>query len=78
MPKETQTSPTEPQPTTETSPVKAVIEHVEHIKETLKSVLKEFAEVMDGLKVIEKEKRATDKEIESVREKLREIQSVRI
>ena len=78
MPKETQTSPTEPQPTTETSPVKAGIEHVEHIKETLKSVLKEFAEVMDGLKVIEKEKRATDKEIESVREKLREIQSVRI
>jgi len=78
MPKETQTIPTEPQPTTETSPVKAVIEHVEHIKETLKGVLKEFAEVMDGLKVIEKEKRATDKEIESVREKLREIQSVRI
>ena len=78
MPKETQTSPTETQPTTETSPVKAVIEHVENIKETLKGVLKEFAEVLDGLKVIEKEKRATDKEIASVREKLREIQSVRI
>jgi septation ring formation regulator EzrA len=58
--------------------VKAVIQHVENIKETLKGVLKEFAEVMDGLKVIEKEKRATDKEIESVREKLREIQAVRI
>lgn len=78
MPKETQTNPTETQPATETSPVKAVIQHVENIKETLKGVLKEFAEVMDGLKVIEKEKRATDKEIESVREKLREIQSVRI
>jgi len=78
MPKETQTNPTETQPATETSPVKAVIQHIENIKETLKGVLKEFAEVMDGLKVIEKEKRATDKEIESVREKLREIQSVRI
>ncbi len=78
MPKETQTSPTATATPTETSPVKAVIQHVENIKETLKSVLKEFAEVMDGLKVIEKEKRATDKEIESVREKLREIQSVRI
>ncbi len=77
MPKETQTSPTEATPT-ETSPVKAVIQHVENIKETLKGVLKEFADVIDGLKVIEKEKRATDKEIESVREKLREIQSVRI
>jgi len=78
MPKETQTNPTETQPVTETSPVKAVIQHVENIKETLKGVLKEFAEVMEGLKIIEKEKRATDKEIESVREKLREIQSVRI
>ena len=78
MPKTTETNPTETQPSTETSPVKAVIQHVENIKETLKGVLREFAEVMDGLKVIEKEKRATDKEIESVREKLREIQSVRI
>jgi DNA polymerase III sliding clamp (beta) subunit (PCNA family) len=78
MPKETQTSPTATATPTETSPVKAVIQHVENIKETLKGVLKEFAEVMDGLKVIEKEKRATDKEIESVREKLREIQAVRI
>ena len=78
MPKETQTSPTATATPTETSPVKAVIQHVENIKETLKGVLKEFAEVMDGLKVIEKEKRASDKEMESVREKLREIQAVRI
>lgn len=78
MPKEATTSPAETQPTTEPSPVKAVIEHIENIKETLKGVLKEFAEVIDGLKVIEKEKKATDKEIASVREKLREIQSVRI
>ena len=76
MPKENTT--TETQPTAEASPVKAVIEHIDQIRETLKGVLKEFAEVMDGLKVIEKEKRATDKEIASVREKLREIQSVRI
>lgn len=76
MPKETQTAPTEP--TTETSPVKAVIQHIEQIKETLKSVLREFADVMDGLKQLEKEKKASDKEMESVREKLREIQAVRI
>jgi DNA polymerase III sliding clamp (beta) subunit (PCNA family) len=78
MPKEPQTQPTETQPATETSPVKAVIQHIEQIKETLKGVLKEFAEVMDGLKQLEKEKRASDKEMESVREKLREIQAVRI
>ena len=78
MPKTTETNPTETQPATETSPVKAVIQHIEQIKETLKGVLKEFAEVMDGLKQLEKEKRASDKEMESVREKLREIQAVRI
>ncbi len=78
MPKTTETNPTETQPSTETSAVKAVIQHVENIKETLKGVLKEFGEVMDGLKQLEKEKRASDKEMESVREKLREIQAVRI
>lgn len=77
MPKETQTNPTETTPT-ETSPVKAVIQHIENIKDTLKGVLKDFAEVLDCLKQLEKEKKASDKEMESVREKLREIQSVRI
>ena len=78
MPKETQPSPAAPQPTIEPSPVKAVIEHIENIKETLKGVLKEFAAVLDDLKQLEKEKKASDREMESVREKLREIQSVRI
>ena len=78
MPKETQTSPTATTTPAETSPVKAVVEHIENIKETLKGVLKEFAQVLDHLKQLEKEKRASDKEMESVREKLREIQAVRI
>ena len=77
MPKTTETTPTETTPT-ETSPVKAVIQHIENIKDTLKGVLKEFAEVLDCLKQLEKEKKATDREMESVREKLREIQAVRI
>ena len=63
---------------TETSPVKAVIQHIEAIKDTLKGVLKEFAEVLDCLKQLEKEKKASDREMDSVREKLREIQAVRI
>ena len=76
MPKNTETTPTEAP--TETSPVKAVIQHIENIKDTLKGVLKDFSEVLDCLKQLEKEKKASDKEMESVREKLREIQSVRI
>ena len=77
MPKNTETNPTET-PVTETSPVKAVIQHIENIKESLKGVLREFADVLDDLKQLEKEKKASDKEMESVREKLREIQAVRI
>lgn len=78
MPKETQTSPTATTTPTETSPVKAVVEHIENIKETLKGVIRQFSDVLDQLKQLEKEKRASDKEMESVREKLREIQAVRI
>ena len=52
--------------------------HIENIKESLKGVLREFATVLDDLKQLEKEKRANDREMESVREKLREIQAVRI
>ena len=78
MPKpETTPTPTATPPT-EVSPVKAVIQHIENIKESLKGVLREFADVLDGLKQMEKEKKASDKEMESVREKLREIQNVRI
>ena len=76
MPKETQTIPTETP--TETSPVKAVIQHIDNIKESLKGVLRELNEALDGLKQLEKEKRASDREMETVREKLREIQAVRI
>ncbi len=77
MPKTTETTPTEATPI-ETSPVKAVIQHIENIKDTLKGVLKEFNEALDCLKLLEREKKASDKEMDSVREKLREIQSVRI
>ena len=76
MPK-SETNPTEAT-AIETSPVKAVIQHIDNIKESLKGVLRELNEALDGLKQLEKEKKASDKEMESVREKLREIQSVRI
>lgn len=65
-------------PTAEPSTVKGVMLHIETIKESLKGVLREFATVLDDLKQLEKEKRASDREMESVREKLREIQAVRI
>jgi len=78
MPKTPETQPAATATAAETSPVRQVIQQVEHIKESLKGVLREFGEVMDHLRQIEKDKRASDKEVEAVREKLREIQSVRI
>ena len=76
MPK-SETNPTETT-TAETSPVKVVMQHLDSIKESLKGVLRELNEALDGLKLLEKEKKASDKEMESVRAKLREIQAVRI
>ena len=60
------------------STVKAVIEQIEQIKETLKGVITEFSDVLTTLKQAEKEKKATEKEIESIRATLRTIQNVKI
>ena len=62
----------------ENSAVKSLVEHIDQIKETLKGVLRELNDVADALKLAEKEKKATDKEIENVRNKLLQIQKVTI
>jgi DNA polymerase III sliding clamp (beta) subunit (PCNA family) len=75
MPKttEAQTAETAPE-----SPVKSIGQHIEIIKESLKSVVRDLNDLLDLVKKTEKEKKASEKEIEAVREKLREIQSVKI
>ncbi len=60
------------------STVKSLVEHIDQIKENLKAVLRDLNEVSDALKLAEKEKRTTEKEIESVRNKLLQIQRVTI
>jgi len=60
------------------SPVKSLVQHVETIKESLKGVLRDLNDLLDFVKKTEREKKASEKEIEAVREKLREIQSVKI
>ena len=60
------------------SAVKSVIEHVEQIKDSLKGLIRDLSTIADMLKQAEKEKRVTDKEIESIRGKLRQIQNVNI
>ena len=60
------------------SAVKSLVEHVEQIKETLKNVIRELNTVIDTVKRAEKERKSSDKEIEAIRSKLRQIQSVAI
>jgi hypothetical protein len=57
---------------------KAALEHIDRIKTNLRNVIGDLNDAVTMLKTVEKEQRATAKEIESVRAKLREIQSVAI
>jgi hypothetical protein len=53
-------------------------EQVEHIKDTLKGVVTQLNEVLRTVSLAHKEKRATEKEIDSIRGSLKEIQSIQI
>jgi DNA polymerase III sliding clamp (beta) subunit (PCNA family) len=65
---------TEPQD----SPLKQLIQQIETIKTTLKGVVSDLHTALDVVKKADKEKRLAEKEIEAIREKVREIQSVTI
>ena len=60
------------------SAVKSLVEHVEQIKENLKNVIRDLNGVIDTVKLAEKERKSSEKEIETIRTKLRQIQSVAI
>jgi len=70
-------NPTETNLTPE-SPLKDVLKHLDDLKENLRDILRDIQHAYNLVKQAEKEKKATDKEIESVRAKLREIQAVKI
>ena len=60
------------------SGVKSLVDHVEQIKDNLKNVIRDLTTLIDAVKAAEKEKRTSDKEIDAIRSKLRQIQSVSI
>ena len=60
------------------SAVKSLVDQVEGIKDNLKAIIRDLSTVADTVKQAEKEKKATEKEIEAVRTKLRQIQNVNI
>lgn len=79
MPKtETTTTPPVAKTEAQESPLKQLIQQIENIKASLKTVMNDLTEALSVVKQAEKEKRLADKEIEAIREKVREIQSVTI
>jgi DNA polymerase III sliding clamp (beta) subunit (PCNA family) len=60
------------------SSAKSLVEQVEQIKDTLKTVIRDLNGLIDAVKQADKERRSNEKEIEAVRSKLRQIQSVAI
>ena len=60
------------------SAVKSLVDHVEQIKENLKGIIRDLNNVIDTVKAADKERKSSEKEIEAVRTKLRQIQSVAI
>jgi hypothetical protein len=60
------------------SAVTSLVEHVEQIKESLKGVIRDLNNVIDTVKAAEKERKSSDKEIDAIRTKLRQIQNVTI
>jgi DNA polymerase III sliding clamp (beta) subunit (PCNA family) len=58
--------------------MKAVVDHVEKIKLNLRDVIADLNDTLDLLKTAEKEKKATLKEVESVRATLRSLQKVEL
>jgi septal ring factor EnvC (AmiA/AmiB activator) len=69
------TAPTETAPE---STMKEALKRIEDLREDLKQVLRDLNETYTLLKQLEKEKKVTEKEVEIVRAKLREIQAVKI
>jgi exonuclease VII small subunit len=60
------------------SAFKTALEHIDRIKTNLRDVISDLSDAVALLKTAEKEQKASAKEIEAVRAKLREIQSVEI
>jgi hypothetical protein len=55
-----------------------VSEKIDSVKSSLRQVITELTEAQNLIKVASKEKRATEKEVESVRAALRSLQKVEI
>ncbi len=59
-------------------PLRLALDRIETLRETLKNTLRDIGEVQEAVKAAEREKKASFKEVESVRATLRSLQKVAI
>jgi len=78
MPRQTTVAPVNGEHEPQDSPLKQLIQQIENIRTALKNVVTDLNNALDVVKKAEKEKKHNDREIEAIREKVREIQSVSI
>lgn len=77
MAKTTSTTPKPESPKpAETSTTVSLIDQVEQIKETLKTVIHNLNTLVEAVKLAAKEKRASEKEVEAARATLKKLQQV--
>jgi CTP-dependent riboflavin kinase len=74
---------TEPKPTTQTptptpTPAPSLLQQIDQLKETLKSVIRDLTGLGDAVKLAEKQQRLTEKEVESARQTLEKLKQVTI
>jgi DNA polymerase III sliding clamp (beta) subunit (PCNA family) len=67
-----------PEPAKPDEPSTSLITQVEHIKDSLKNVVRDLNSLVDAVKSQEKEQRATEKEVEAARTTLKKLQQVTI
>lgn len=57
--------------------IRAVLDQIDVLRDSLRSTVRQFGDVVETLRQIDKERRTSDREVEVIREKLRALQGVR-
>jgi hypothetical protein len=58
--------------------IRAVLDQIDVLRDSLRSTVRQFGDVVEALRLIDKERRTTDREVDVIREKLRALQGVRL
>ncbi len=57
--------------------IRGVLDQIDVLRDALRSTVRQFGEVVEALRQIDKDRRTSDREVEVIREKLRALQGVR-